>query len=201
MRNKYDNRKCVVTYKTVDDKVKKEKVRLIWDTLDFDKETLLQKYKRFIDTNQWPDEPYCEDALNISWGLSTYERGLHDHRRIRQFPTKIQYYYHLCIIQHGIVYRIAHECSQNSEFAKLIMKEAENRATKKDEAEVAKLIADGREKEAIYHTHGYRDALARAKNRIRYHKKKKGWCEDVNDFRSVIEEFELYQILKIEACA
>ena len=48
-------------------------------------------------------------------------------------------------------------------------------------------------------THDFRDALTRAKNRIRYHQTKydSGYGDEWKHFIAIIEEFELYTLLEL----
>ena len=91
------------------------------------------------------------------------------------------------------------ECVKDDKFGKAIFKEAMVRAKEGDIAEVAKLTAiSGSEKVAQSYLHAKRDALTRAKARIRYQKAKYGVGNADSEFSGVIEEYQLFTILGIK---
>jgi hypothetical protein len=191
-------KKYIITYTTIDRKTRK----YIWKSSRCGNQ-VAENIITFIKTGNWPEEPFDEKIRNMAWGIAPYQiYGTRQHGNPRQFPNETQWFFYRCIIQCGIAGDIAIECAKNKDLAKAVLKVADEIATEKDAAEVARLIACGREKDAEYAAHNCQNALIRAKNRIRYHQNKKGaYLDEYDDFRGVIEEYELFHILDIKPCA
>ena len=191
-------KECVVTYATIDNQVRKANVPIFRSPFRPNPETLVNNISKFIETKQWPDEPVSEIIDRIIWGLNTGKRC---YGKKLQIPTETQDFFYRWVLQHTIISKIARECSKDKSFANLILEESAVRAKQKDEAAVADLIANGREKEAAYNSHGYQDAFAQVKKCLQYHQNHSdSWYDDISDFTRLIEEFELYTLLDIQLC-
>ena len=187
----------IITYTTIDNKIRE----YVLKTSRCGNQ-VAEKIITFIHTGNWPDEPFDEQVRNTTWGIAPYQiYGTRQHGNPRQFPNDIQWFFYRCIIQYGIAGNLAIECAENKDLATAMLKVAAEKAIEKDAAEVAKLAARGRKKDAERIAHNYQQALIRAKNRIRYHQKKGAYLDEYDDFRGVIEEFSLFDILEIKPCA
>ncbi len=177
---------CVVAYTAIDDKVRKHTIQMPNSWFNPETETMMNNISKYIETKQWPEKQYEECVCCAKWGLSICPTiGTRCHSKWREFPTQTQFMFYRLIVHMGIVCDLALECSRDEKFRKALLKEAEVRARKKDEAE--------------HHYNLYQDALTRAKNRIRYHRNNRTG-DEYFDFCRVIEEFELFDIRKIQLC-
>ena len=184
-----------ITYTTFDNKTRRFK-----GTLCSEDEKVIDKIMEFVETKQWPEEPFDYRARNMEWGLAPYQTmGVRRHGNQRQFPNESQYRYYLMVLKLGVIMDIASECCQNNDLGNALLREATTRAVKKDEERVANLLASGYKKEKI-NPREYQDALNRAKKRIRYHQKPVPYGAERGEFRRVIEEFELFTVREIKLC-
>lgn len=183
-----------ITYTTFDNKTRRFK-----GTLCSEDEKVIDKIMEFVETKQWPEEPFDYRARNMEWGLAPYQTmGVRRHGNQRQFPNETQYLYYLMILHYGVIHKIASECCNDIDFGKALLREATTRAIKKDEERVANLLASGYKKENI-NLKESQDALKRATNRIRYHQTTSGFgYGNLSEFRRIIEEFELFTVRKIK---
>ena len=197
MMKYYKFKKVNITYTTFDNKIRTSKGKI-----PFAEEESLINIIEYHNTKQWPEEPNFENSRRIDWGLERYtpyklETNTTFQYAYRDCCTESQYTYFMSMLKLVVIAKIATECTENKDFAKALLKEAAIRAKKKDEEHIAWQIANGA-KQLV--THDFRNALTRAKNRIRYHQTKADayYGDEWKHFLAIIEEFELYTVIKIK---
>lgn len=185
---------AVMTFTTFDNKVRKLKLDC-WDD-----EKIFDKINEFLKTGKWADE--SDDGLGrtLEWGLDLQPNRPHlrtaFHPNGKLCLNDTQMYFYNYLLKMEVAGTLAHECMKDPDFAKDMLKEAAARAKARDEEHIAWQIAHGRK---YPNTHDFRDALTRAKNRIRYHQTKydSGYGDEWKHFIAIIEEFELYTLLEL----
>ena len=186
---------AVVTYTTFDNKVRKQKQ---W--MGKNGEAIFSNIIEYLATGKWPKEPEGW-VRRLEWGLERHtpyklSPGTTFQYAYRDCHTAAQMSYYNGLLKTCVIGSLANECEKNPDFAKAMLKEAAIRAKKKDEEHIAWQLAHGIKE---IETHDFRNALTRAKNRIRYHQTKPdaGYGDEWKHFIAIIEEFELYTILKL----
>lgn len=183
---------CTVTYTTFDQK----KREVIWDTTIISDE-IVNNIVAFVKTGVWPKTSASNEKHNMFWGLrldpsiTAFDADLFGPGARWTQPNKTQYTFFNDLIQKTVVPQLAFECSMNEDFAKALLKEATIRAKKRDDEDAIKYQDS--------ELHLYRDALNRAKRRIRYYQKKypdSHWT--AQHYAPIIEEYELFAILDIQ---
>ena len=101
-------------------------------------------------------------------------------------PNGSHYAFYRELVQCTIVPKLAMECSIDADFGKAMLKQATDSARQRDQ-------------EDELHDRDYRDALDRAKQRIRYNQKKYPRDHyDAEQYASVIEEYRLFTVLEVQ---
>ena len=106
----------------------------------------------------------AEKKLGSARGGMTFLRYLFQYA-YRDCHTAAQMSYYNGLLKTCVIGSLANECEKSPDFAKAMLKEAAIRAKKKDEEHIAWQLAHGIKE---IETHDFRNALTRAKNRMRY---------------------------------
>lgn len=190
-------KRAIITYTTFDQKVREGKFS-VWED-----DKLLENIIEYTKTNEWPEEPADIDMQYLEWGLELQPSNpflrTAFHSCGKLCPTKTQRFFYNTLLKNKVIGGLAYECMNSPDFAKAMLKEAAERAKKKDEEHIAWQIAHGYEHP---NTHDFREALTRAEKRIRYHQTKPyaQYGDELKHFIPIIEEFELYTLLSFEIC-
>lgn len=178
---------CTVTYTTFDQKPRE----LVWDVTHIS-ERFLKNTIEFVKTGKWPKSSESKKNWNMHWGLrlnpswSAPNADLFGPGYMWKQPNGSQYTFYHDLVQCTIIKQLAMECSLDADFGKAILKQATDAAKKRDQ-----------EEEGFERLH--RDALDRAKQRIRYYQKKYASDHfDAEQYASVIEEYRLFTVLDIQ---
>lgn len=187
-----------VTYTSIDNKVRE----LIWNATYID-EYILNNIVEHIQTGKPLTNKESNRNWNIYWGISRFECSWSPsgHSNLWQLPNKTQYTFYYDLVQLSIIRQLSKECSLDEAFGKQILKAATSKAKQHDEEEVAHFMAQGRAGLAKTYSHIHRDALTRAKRRLRYYQTQ--YTHDPieeSEFGNMIEEYRLFNILSIECC-
>lgn len=178
---------CTVTYTTFDQKPRE----LVWDVSHIS-ERFLNNTIEFVKTGKWPKSSKSKKNWNMHWGLRLdpswcdLDADLFGPGYMWKQPNGSQYTFYHDLVQCTIVRQLAMECSLDADFGKAMLKQATDAARKRDQ-----------EEEGFDRLH--RDALDRAKQRIRYYQKKYAIDHfDAEQYASVIEEYRLFTVLDIQ---
>ncbi len=178
---------CTVTYTTFDQKERE----ISWDVTNIS-ERFLNNTIEFVKTGKWPKLSDSKKNWNMHWGLrlsaswSSLDADLFGPGYMWKQPNGSHYTYYRELVQRTIIPKLAMECSLDADFGKALLKQATDAARKRDQ-----------EDELFDRAH--RDALDRAKQRIRYNQKKYPDDHfDAGQYASVIEEYRLFTVLDIQ---
>lgn len=178
---------CTVTYTTIDQKPRE----LVWDVTQVS-DKVVSNIIAFVKTGEWPKASTSKKNWNMTWGIRvdksvfSLEADLFGPGYIWKQPNETQYTFYQELAKKQIVERLAMECSMDADFGKAILKQATEAAKKRDQDD-----------ELLDRDH--RDALNRAKQRVRYYQKKYAADHaDAKEYASVIEEYRLFTVLDIQ---
>ena len=191
-------KRYVITYTSIDNKARE----FIWDLKSNYRyagfEHIVNNIIQYVETTKWPEEPKQVKKWKIYYGLNNIADFLGRNSRTRELPNETQHVFFTSILL-NITNSLGRECVKDKDFGKAIIKEAAMRAKEGDLAEVAKLTAiSGNEKLAQDFLHARRDALTRAKARIRYQQNRYQVGNADTEFSSIVEEYNLFTILAIK---
>lgn len=177
---------CTVTYTTFDNKPRE----LVWDVTTI-AESFLNNTIEYVKTGKWPKLSESKKQWIMHWGLRldpswcSLDADLFGPGYKWKQPNGSHYAFYRELVQRTIVPELAMECSMDADFGKVMLKQATNAAKNRDQ-------------EDEFHDRAYRDALDRAKQRIKYYQKKYPRDHyDAEQYASVIEEYQLFAVLNI----
>ena len=178
---------CTVTYTTFDQKPRE----LVWDVTHIS-ESFLKNTIEYVKTGNWPKLGESKKNWNMTWGLRvdsswcSLDADLSGNGYIWKQPNGSHYTFYHDLIHCIIAKQLAMECSMDADFGKAMLKQASDAAKKRDQEDELSVNDN-------------RDALNRAKQRIRYNQKKYPQEHyDAEQYASVIEEYRLFTVLDIQ---